>query len=263
MDGHMDKQCREMDFIATVTHDLKSPLGAILSAIELIKRDIQSGKWNEKAILDDLSTAENSAGELLDLVQNMLTAARIQAGEMAVCPRLLSRPEFIEQLKGMERTFRYEAKARMVDFSVEIGELPIDVHWDIQKIRFFAINNLISNALKFVGQDGTVKVFVDSDEAGNVRITVADNGPGIPEAERKSVFLNFVQASNNRRNYNGGGYGLFNAGRTISLHQGSIEILDGLNGRGVTFKATIPAKPFGPHDPARAFPGWRTLPAYA
>ena len=67
----MDKQCREMDFIATVTHDLKSPLGAILSAIELIKRDIQSGKWNEKAILDDLSTAENSAGELLDLVQNM------------------------------------------------------------------------------------------------------------------------------------------------------------------------------------------------
>jgi signal transduction histidine kinase len=259
----MNVQHREMDFIATVTHDLKSPLGAILSAIELIKRDIHAGVWDRKALLEDLTIAEDCAGELLDLVQNMLTAARIQAGEMSVYPKLLSRPEFIEQLKGMERTFRYEARARMVNFSVGIGELPVQVHWDIQKIRFFAINNLISNALKFVGQDGTVKVFVDSDESGDVRITVADNGPGIPEAERKSVFLKFVQASNNCRNYNGGGYGLFNAGRTISLHHGSIEILDGLNGRGVTFKASIPSQPFAHRDPSPAAPANRSRPVYA
>lgn len=252
-----------MDFIATVTHDLKSPIGAILSVVELIKRDILAGKWDRDAILDDLSIAESSAGELLDLVQNMLTAARIQAGEMAVYPKLLSRSEFIDQLRGMERTFRYEAQARMVNFSVDIGELPVHVHWDIQKIRFFAINNLISNALKFVGRDGTVKVFIDSDETGNVRIAVADNGPGIPEPERNSVFLKFVQASNNRRNFNGGGYGLFNAGRTVALHHGRIEILDGLNGRGVTFKTTIPTAPFGPCDLPPAAAAIRPLPYYA
>jgi len=232
----MDKQCREMDFIATVTHDLKSPLGAIVNAIELIKRDIQSGKWNEKAILDDLSTAENSAGELLDLVQNMLTAARIQAGEMAVCPRLLSRPEFIEQLKGMERTFRYEAKARMVDFSVEIGEFPIDVHWDIQKMRFFAINNLISNALKFVGQDGTVKVFVDSDEAGNVRITVADNGPGIPPDILKSIFDPFFTTKSQGQ---GTGLGLSIVRHVATNHGGEVNVRS-REGEGSTFILQIP-----------------------
>lgn len=244
-DNAMDAPNKEIDFLASVTHDLKSPLNAILCTIEMLKAHIASDDLDKDAMLRNLSIAEMAGSDMLALVNNMLTTARMHAGKETVYPDLLGRAELIERTRNMERTFRNEALGKKIDFSVTIGTLPEYVYWDIQKIRFFAINNLISNALKFLGHEGgTVKVLIDSDADDNVLISVMDDGPGIPVKERAGVFGKFVQASNNARSFQGGGFGLFNAHQTIAMHHGSIEVLDGLNGKGVTFQVRIPAIPF-------------------
>ncbi|HEX5364735.1 MAG TPA: HAMP domain-containing sensor histidine kinase [Gallionella sp.] len=240
----MDARNNEIDFLASVTHDLKSPLNAILCTIDMLKMHIASENLDRDAMLRNLSIAEMAGSDMLALVNNMLTTARMHAGKETADPALLGRAELIERTRNMERTFHNEALGKNIDFSVTIGTLPEYVYWDIQKIRFFAVNNLISNALKFLGHGGTVKVLIDSDADNNVLISVMDDGPGIPVSERAGVFGKFVQASNNARSFQGGGFGLFNAHQTIAMHHGSIEILDGLNGKGVTFQIKLPAIPF-------------------
>ncbi len=237
----MNTHSQEIDFLASVTHDLKSPLNAIMCTLSMLKEKCAT----EHEFSEALHIAETASKEMLDLVNNMLTTARMQAGKESIHPRLHYRADLAEQARSMEHTFRIEAMGKQVDFSVSIIRLPEFVYWDIQKVRLFAINNLISNALKFVGHaGGTVRVLIDSDDLDNVIITVADDGPGIPVGERKEVFEKFTRASNNARSFQGGGFGLFNACQTIEMHHGSIEILDGLNGKGVTFKISIPAVPF-------------------
>jgi len=240
----MDTHTNEIDFLTLVTHELKSPLNAILCTIEMLKEDIASKKWDREALLSNLSVAEVAGFDMLELVQNMLTTARMKAGKETIFPVLMDRSELIQRARSMERTFRNEARCKKVNFSVSVGKLPDFVYWDILKIRFFAINNLVSNALKFLGRGGTVRVLFDSDDDNNVLVSVMDDGPGIPENERAGIFGKFVQASNNTRSFRGSGFGLFNAQQTIAMHHGSIEILDGLNGKGVTFGVKIPAIPF-------------------
>lgn len=245
----MDTRNNEIDFLASVTHDLKSPLNAILCTIDMLKAEIQSGNASREGMLGSLAIAQMAGADMLELVNNMLTTARMQAGKEIAYPDLINRFELTERAKSMEKTFHSEALGKQVDFSVTVGKLPRIVYWDMQKIRLFAINNLISNALKFSGhKGGTVKVHIDCDNNNNVVVSVMDDGPGIPLAERAGVFGKFVQASNNPRSYQGGGFGLFNAHQTVAMHHGSIEIQDGLNGRGVSFVVKIPAIPFEIHD---------------
>lgn len=240
----MNTRAHEIDFLASVTHDLKSPLNAILCTLAMLRDDISSERHDKERLLGNLSIAETAGLDLLDMVNNMLTTARMQAGKETPNPSLLSRADLIDRTRNLERTFHNEARGKQIDFAVVVGRLPEFVYWDIQKIRLFAINNLVSNALKFLGHGGTVRVLIDSDAQDNVLISVMDDGPGIPAHERAGVFGKFVQASNCARNYQGSGFGLFNAHQTISMHRGSIEILDGLNGKGVTFQVRIPAIPF-------------------
>ena len=240
----MSAHAQEIDFLASVTHDLKSPLNAMLGFIELLKMDISSGAADRETVLHHLATAEEVGHDMLKLINNMLTSARIQAGRETAYPFLLMHSELAGSLRSIEHTFHNEARAKNVVFSITMGRLPKYVYWDLQKIRFFAINNLVSNALKFVGHGGEVRVTAEDDGSGNVLIQVADNGPGIPEAERKVIFGKYVQASNNPRNFQGNGFGLYNANQTIIMHHGHIEVTDGLNGRGVGFRMKIPAVPF-------------------
>ncbi|OIQ64179.1 sensor histidine kinase YycG [mine drainage metagenome] len=131
-----------------------------------------------------------------------------------------------------------------MDFSVVVDDLPELIHWDILKLRYFAVNNLISNALKFVSNGGRVLVRVGINAEGDVLISIADNGPGIPPEERTVIFERFAQASNNTRSFSGSGYGLFNAAHMVRSHFGEITITDGLDGKGVCFNMQIPAIPF-------------------
>jgi two-component system sensor histidine kinase ResE len=233
----------DMDHVASVSHDLKSPLNALIGFIELIKLDIKG--CNVPAdVMQHLNILGDVSNDMLALINNMITSVRIEAGQEPVAPVLLGRQELQMRAEALGKTFANEAKSRRVDFSVNVHSLPEFVYWDILKVRYFAVNNIISNALKFVGEGGTVNVDITTTEAGIVEIAVSDNGPGISLDERSRFFEKFNPSSRNERSFYGNGFGLSNAAHIIKAHHGSIAIQDGLNNRGVTFIIKIPPIPF-------------------
>ncbi len=239
----------QFDYIASVSHDLKSPLNGLLGFLELIRLELQSHRVPEQ-VMRDIQTVEEIGADMLDLINNMLTAARIEAGREPMTPSYISRETLIDRICGLERTFLCEAKSRNIEFRVTTFNLPQYVCWDIQKIRYFAVNNIISNALKFVGAGGVVHVGITGNAQQQVEISVADNGPGIPAEERASVFEKFNRASNNLSSLSGSGFGLFNAAFVINAHHGDITVTDGIDGKGVTFCMRIPTVPFKMKDSA-------------
>ncbi|MDH5424681.1 MAG: HAMP domain-containing histidine kinase [Gammaproteobacteria bacterium] len=240
----MSKTNHCFNLVNGVSHDLKSPLHAILGFTELVKTELLTlNKLPEKS-LKHLDIVSSIGHDMLDLINNMLTAARLQSGQQNIEPLFITHDVCLSLMSDLEETFKAEMISRNIEFSISYGKLPELIYWDVKSLRYFVMNNLISNALKFVNKDGTVHVHMESDENNMVSVSVADNGPGIPLADREKIFERFAQASNNMQSNNGSGFGLFNANETVKTHRGRITISDGLNNKGVTFTVTIPAIPF-------------------
>lgn len=245
MGGAMsDGYSEELDFVACVSHDLKSPLNAILGFVQMLREQIDGGQTGTAAMAEELKIVQGIGEDMLSLINNMLVAARIQSRSESLEPFLVGEDELRLRAQRLESTFAMEAKSKQIDFCVRVRALPRFVYWDIHKLRYFAINNIVSNALKFVGAGGAVRVDIDLEDANRVVIAVSDDGPGIPSAERENVFKKYVQSSNNVRSFQGGGFGLFNASAIVAMHGGRIDINDGIGGRGVSFVMSIPAVPF-------------------
>lgn len=237
--------CSDLEYVSSISHDLKSPLNAIIGFVDLVKDGLLDQNHSPApTVMENLEMVEMLSKEMLLLINNMLTASRIQAGKLPMMPVIVTKHEFRECAEMLEKVFQPEAKSRGIDFAVSVGALPDQIYWDVQQIRNFALNNLISNALKFVGENGIVRVHLDTDADGLVSILVADNGPGIPHGEREAIFNKFTQSTKTTRGYAGSGYGLFNALRVVKAHGGQLEIADGLENKGSTFVMKLPAMPF-------------------
>ncbi|MBI5936589.1 MAG: HAMP domain-containing histidine kinase [Betaproteobacteria bacterium] len=240
-----DGYSEELDFVACISHDLKSPLNAILGFVHMMRERVEGGQPSMASMAEELRIVQGIGEDMLSLINNMLVAARIQSRSETLEPFLVGEDELQVRAQRLESTFMMEAKSKRIDFCVRVRALPRFVYWDIHKLRYFAINNIVSNALKFVGEGGMVRVEIDMGDRDSVIISVSDDGPGILPGDRSSVFKKFRQSSNNVRSFQGGGLGLFNASAIVQLHGGSIAIHDGIDGRGVSFVMTIPAVPFG------------------
>ncbi len=255
-----DGYSEELDFVACISHDLKSPLNAILGFVHMLREQVEGGQPGTASMAEELKIVQGIGEDMLILINNMLVAARIQSRGESLEPFLVGEDELLARAQRLESTFMMEAKSKRVDFCVRVLALPRFVYWDIHKLRYFAINNIISNALKFVGEGGIVRVEIDVDGNGNVVLSVSDDGPGIPVDERASVFKKFIQSSNNLRSFQGGGLGLFNAAAIVQMHGGNIAVHDGIDGHGVSFVMTIPAVPLAfqqglaPLDMAQGLP---------
>lgn len=242
VDRMPDAHSEELDFVAGVSHDLKSPLNAILGFVQMMREQVEQGKIDQAAMAEELKIVHGVGEDMLGLINNMLVAARIQSRNESLEPLLVGEDELLMRARRLESTFMMEARSRNIDFCVRVLSLPRFVYWDINKLRYFAINNIISNALKFVGEGGMVRVEIDADHENNVVLTVADDGPGIPVADRQRVFDKFSQSASNAR-YQGSGLGLFNAAAIVRMHDGQITVQDGIDGRGVSFTMKIPTVP--------------------
>lgn len=236
------KQC--INLVSGVSHDLKSPLHAILGFTELVKSELETLNIPAEKMIQHLTLVSNIGNDMLELINNMLTRARLQSGEQSIEPLFVTREVLIGLINELEETFKAEMISRNIDFIVSHGKLPEFVHWDIKSLRYFVMNNLVSNALKFVNKDGIVHVHIEVDEEDIVSVSVADNGPGIPLADREEIFSKFTQASTTIPSKDSCGLGLFNASETVKTHHGSLKVSDGINGKGVTFTMCLPATPF-------------------
>ena len=220
-------------FLATMSHEFRTPLNAVIGCSELLG-------------FPDLPEAERSAGvkaihaagnTLLTLVDDVLELSRLEADQVDIRRQSTDAGSLIGEVLDM---FRQRALERSDRLEPEIPEPPPLLLLDRIRLRRILIN-LVGNAVKFT-RNGRIAVRLESTSAPDgfrqLRISVADNGPGIPAALHERIFQPFEQAEDHRatasRSHDGAGLGLAISRRLAEKMGGRIE-LDSAPGRGSTF----------------------------
>jgi signal transduction histidine kinase/DNA-binding response OmpR family regulator len=218
------------EFVTTVSHDLRSPLTAILGYVELVER---AGELNERQ-KDFIERVQMSVGQITTLVTDLLDLGRIEAGldtTKETTPITVLAKYAVEGLRAA-------AEREGVDLVASLPEeLPM-VTGDPIRLRQM-IGNLIENAIKYTPEGGTVFIDVSS-EGDQVILRVRDTGLGIPPAEQPYLFDKFFRASNIPDDTPGTGLGLSIVKSIVDSHNGRIWV-NSRQGEGTTFTIVLPS----------------------
>jgi signal transduction histidine kinase len=222
------------EFLANMSHELRTPLNAIIGFSQVL-RDEMVGSVNEKQseYLDDIISSGN---HLLALINDVLDLSKVEAGQVELDVHPFSLREALERGLVMVRERATEDGVRVV-FAAD-PEVDV-VDGDERRIKQ-VIFNLLSNAVKFTPAGG--KVDVSATRAnGEVRVSVADTGPGIAPEDRERIFEEFQQSETGEGLREGTGLGLALSKRFVELHGGRIWLESEL-GHGSTFTFALPAR---------------------
>lgn len=222
-------------FLANVTHELRTPLHSIISYGALILEGFLDGTLTTEQE-QHIQFMVNRAEDLSHLVDDMLDLSKIEADRIEVKPEpitlALSLAEVVEQLKPLANN-----KDLSLHLQLEDG-LPL-VAADGHRLRQVAIN-LVSNALKFTEKGGVTIRCIHLKQRGMVQIAVTDTGIGISPAALSYIFEAFRQADGSTtRRFGGTGLGLTIAKKLIELQGGEIAV-ESIPGEGSTFSFTLP-----------------------
>jgi signal transduction histidine kinase len=217
------------DFIAITSHELRTPLGLILGHATFLKELV--GKEHAA----QLDTIIKNATRLKEIIENLSDVDNVQTGSARVRSRKVSMAKVAEDVV---LTFQDEANAKNITLTSEWGDLPHYIEADGVKINI-ALSNLVKNALQFTNSGGTVRIKVEGD-SGYVKVTVSDDGIGVPAKELPKVFDRFFQVEAHlTRKHGGMGLGLSVAKAMIELHDGRIWA-ESKEGMGSTFIFLLP-----------------------
>ena len=217
------------DFVNTVSHDLRSPLTAILGYVELIDRVGPTSEEQKEFI----RRIELSVQSIATLVNDLLDLGRIEAG-------FDTRKEIVP-LSAVIRFAVDGLKSRTVEKEQNLilelpEEMPNILGNPIRLRQMFT--NLIGNAVKYTQNGGEVKVYARV-EGKQVVLKIIDNGPGIPSGDQPYIFDKFYRASNIPNDAPGTGLGLAIVKSIVENHQGRIWV-DSVLGQGTTFIVVLP-----------------------
>jgi len=217
-------------FLANVSHEVRTPLNGILGLLQLI--DSRSLPQRER---DYLREVNKSAGSLLAIVNDLLDLSKIEAGEM----RLESVPfEILGMIEDIAVNYASAAHAKGIELLTEVeDDVPTELCGDPLRLRQ-VISNLVGNALKFT-KHGEVVISVRKVEVGRafatVEFRVSDTGVGISEDRAESIFRPFSQGdASTTREFGGTGLGLPICRQLVQLMGGTLR-LDSRVGSGSTF----------------------------
>jgi signal transduction histidine kinase len=226
------------EFLASMSHELRTPINALIGYTALL-RDRVYGELTPKQE-DGLRRIHTSAEHLLALINDILDLARIEAGRM---PVHLERTALAPLLRSATVQAEALARAKGLDFSLEVPSEPVAVHTDPEKLRQ-VLGNLLSNAVKFTAQ-GRVGVRAER-EGDRVHIAVSDTGIGIRAEDLAVIWEEFRQLDQSRtREYGGTGLGL-SIVRKLSERLGAEVTVESTPDVGSTFTVTMPAADAAP-----------------
>jgi two-component system phosphate regulon sensor histidine kinase PhoR len=217
------------DFVNTVSHDLRSPLTAILGYVELIDR---VGPINDQQ-KEFVHRVQISVHNITSLINDLLDLGRIEAGFDArkeIVPFATIIQYAIDGLKS-----RSQEKSQ--EMAVDVQEdLPLVLGNPVRLRQM--LSNLIANAIKYTPEGGKVQIYARA-EGGQIILQVSDNGPGIPAADQPYIFDKFYRASNVPTDTPGTGLGLAIVKSIVENHLGRIWV-DSTLGQGATFTVVLP-----------------------
>ena len=222
------------NLVATVSHELKTPLTGIRMAVYLLLEE-RIGALNPKQT-ELLIASRNDAERLFDLINNLLDLARLESGA-SVGERRAQPPEEMVRRAVQEARELVSAAGSHLAMHVEGPLPPVTISAD-QLSHVFS--NLISNAAKHSPPGEEIVVAARAEEAGRaVRFSVSDQGPGIPAAERERIFEKFYRLPGEPRE--GAGLGLAICREIVRAHDGRIGVTANPGGRGSEFFFVLPA----------------------
>ncbi|MDX6681579.1 MAG: hypothetical protein QOG94_1618 [Solirubrobacteraceae bacterium] len=226
------------DFVATASHELRSPLTSIKGFIELLQTT-ENENLTERQ-LEFIQIAVQSTDRLVDLVNDLLDVARIESGEYEIQPRPCDLRPTVEEVVALMAPRIEDKRQRLV---VQIDEPRPPALADPARVRQI-VTNLLTNAHLYTGENGTITVRLQGD-GRSTRIAVGDSGRGMSPDEAQRVFERFYRGSSNERRGPGTGLGLSIVKSLVELHGGSIDVSSAI-GSGTTFTISLPAVPGGP-----------------
>jgi len=223
------------DFIAITSHELRTPLGLILGHATFLR---DAANEDQKPQLDIIL---RSAMRLKEIIEDFSNVENFKNGMARVRRRRVSVDRLIQDVVD---SFREMAVQRKVTLRVDISKASVNLEGDSEKIEL-ALGNLIKNALIFTNAGGHVLVTAEP-LPGYVKISVSDDGIGIPAKDLQSVFERFYQVEKHlTRRHGGMGLGLSIARDAIEAHGGRIWV-ESVEGKGSRFSFILP------HNPAQA-----------
>ncbi|MEP6600374.1 MAG: ATP-binding protein [Nitrospirota bacterium] len=226
------------DFLAHISHELRTPLASMREGTHLLLDEIPGGLNNDQRQI--LRIMNDSSLRLIQLISTLLDLSKMEAGmmEYQIVPTELKRIAggSIEKVQLLANGKHIQI---LSDFPSEQLWIPIDGARIEQ-----ALDNLLSNALKFGPMGGAVTLQLRADPARNVvGLSVSDNGPGIPAEDLPHVFDRFYQGRQNEKNkLPGSGLGLALAKRVVEAHGGKIG-MESEVGKGTTVRFELPLTP--------------------
>jgi signal transduction histidine kinase/DNA-binding response OmpR family regulator len=221
------------DFLAAMSHELRTPLNAIIGFSEMLMAPVGDVGRRGLDVVDHAGHIHGAGLQLLDLINEVLDLARVEAGRLEMHREAFDLGTLVRRTLESMRPL---ADRRGIRVEVDSGG-SIELDADPNRIRQ-VIYNLVSNAIKFSAEGGTVRVVVGSDDS-HASVAVQDEGPGIPAAEQGLVFEAFSQGAAGRTRTDGAGLGLALSRQLAEAHGGSIE-LESMAGHGSTFTLRIP-----------------------
>jgi signal transduction histidine kinase/CheY-like chemotaxis protein len=228
------------EFIATASHDLKSPITAMLGYGDLLAK---AGPLNERqaAFADRMHKA---AVQMRDLVSNLLELARIDL-DVALRPEPC---EMLDLLTGATDEFRPHAEAKGQALALLPPDMPLRINGDPTRLRQ-ALRNLIGNAVKYTPSGGQITLTAEAEE-GFVCVHVQDNGPGIAAADLPHLFEKFYRAhATEAGELEGSGLGLAIVKAIVEQHGGEVSVTSA-PGQGSCFSFTLPLRSYTGRNPA-------------
>jgi PAS domain S-box-containing protein len=241
------------EFLATVSHELRNPLNAILGW----SRMLRGGQIPEAGVAKALDTIERNARAQAQLIDDLLDVSRIITGKLRMDVRPADPNLFIE---AAIEAIQPAADARGVRMQKIMDTGMVSVPGDPMRLQQ-VVWNLLSNAIKFTSRGGVVQVRLERVNS-HVEIIVSDTGQGIAPEFLPHVFDRFRQADQRTTRQHGGmGLGLAIVKNLVELHGGSVNAASPGKGEGATFTVRLPLVPVYRVDPegGRVHPAARDL----
>jgi len=239
------------DFLAILSHELRSPLGTVLSWVSLLRDDPDDGAQRARG----LDVIERNVRLQMKLIDDLLDVSRIVSGKLLLDTGLVALSPVVS---AAVQNIRAAAEAKGIRVETVVDETVGTVRGDATRLQQ-VVWNLLSNAVKFTPRDGTVRVSVRSLPAG-AEIEVADTGKGIAPESLSRIFERFHQADPSTTRSEGGlGLGLAIVRHIVELHGGTVEAKSPGLGGGTTVLVRLP----GAEERTHSAPIQETLPSPA
>ena len=233
------------DFLANTSHELRTPLNGIIGFLKLLLEGMADNPEEQREFIEE---AYKSSLHLLNLINDILDIAKIEAGKMEL---ELTEIELDELLQNVDNLIHTQAEQKNLSFQIKYPATltPVTMYGNYQRI-LQVILNLVGNGIKFTQEGGIVisaeinnkKVeFQGKEFQGMVKISVADSGIGVSLEKQNKLFENFYQVDGSRtKSYGGTGLGLAISQKLVEAMGGTISFYSMGEGLGSTVTFTIP-----------------------